>query len=427
VIRCGYDLFAEVEHLLSRGQPAEHAGTPTLDLHIALLRRWITAAHVRLLEILPVPAGCDFVACLTHDVDFLGIRRHRLDRTLCGFLWRATGGSLLDVVARRRSVGQMLRNWLAAFSLPLVHRGLIPDPWLPFDRYAAAEGDLRSTFFLVPFGGRAGCGRPADAADRRRAVPYGVADTRADIERLVARGDEIGVHGIDAWSDRDRARAEYDAVADAGAPGLLGIRMHWLYFDEDTPAILDGAGFDYDATIGYNDTIGFRAGTAQVFRPLSAERLLELPLLVQDTALLFRRRMHLREDEALRRIVDVVDTTRAVGGVATISWHERSLAPERQWDSLYRDVLDALRSRGAAVLRATDVVAWFRDRRSVDLEGVDLESVLRRLPEPDAEALAGSRRALRVRTHRAGAAPVDIAVGVGELQAVLSTSRVPAV
>ena len=53
VIRCGYDLFSEVKFLLLAGQPRERAGTPTLDLHISLVRRWIVTAGIPLWEIPP--------------------------------------------------------------------------------------------------------------------------------------------------------------------------------------------------------------------------------------------------------------------------------------------------------------------------------------------------------------------------------------
>ena len=43
----------------------------------------------------------------------------------------------------------------------------------------------------------------------------------------------------------------------------------------------------YDSTIGYNETVGYRAGTTQPYRPLAASRLLELPLHVMDTALFY--------------------------------------------------------------------------------------------------------------------------------------------
>ena len=41
--------------------------------------------------------------------------------------------------------------------------------------------------------------------------------------------------------------------------------MHWLYFGDDSPKTLEAAGFDYDSTCGYNDAVGYRAGTSQVF------------------------------------------------------------------------------------------------------------------------------------------------------------------
>ena len=101
VIRMGYDLFAEVEFLLSKGQPVENARFATLELHIALLRALILGASIPVLEISPTPAGYDFAVCLTHDIDFVGIRRHKFDHTLGGFLCRSTVGALRDFLKRR--------------------------------------------------------------------------------------------------------------------------------------------------------------------------------------------------------------------------------------------------------------------------------------------------------------------------------------
>src|SRR5881396_2073361 len=77
VLRLGYDLFQEVAFLLSVGQPVEQAQVPTLEIHIAMLREWILAAGISLLEIPPAPAGQSFMVSLTHDIDFIGIRRHK--------------------------------------------------------------------------------------------------------------------------------------------------------------------------------------------------------------------------------------------------------------------------------------------------------------------------------------------------------------
>jgi hypothetical protein len=400
VLRCGYGLFAEVEFLLSRGQPGEHGPTPTLDLHIELLRRWIVAADVPLVEIPPQPPGHPFIACLTHDIDFLGLRRHVLDRTLAGFLARATTGSLLDLLRGRRSLRQVLRNWAAVLSLPLVHAGLVRDPWRPFEQYPDVERELRSTYFVVPFRGRPGRAL-AGTADRRRAVGYDAREARLALRALHARGFEVALHGVDAWTDVPTGRAEREVIAEIVGGDVAGVRMHWLYLDDGSFAKLDAAGFAYDATVGYNDAVGFRAGTAQAFRPLSARNLLELPLHIQDTALFFPARMHLRDRAARVACGQVIARVAQLGGVLTISWHDRSLAPERQWDGLYRELLEDLRRRRAWVRPAREVVKFFAERRSVSLQGVDADAA--RLREVHALSRTGGDDAgaqLLLRLHR---------------------------
>ena len=98
--RIGYDLFCEVRTLLAAGQPPANANMPTLDLHIAFLRDLITGCGVPFAEIPPVPEGCRFIACLTHDVDHPSIRQHKWDHTTLGFLYRAVFGSLRDLHSR---------------------------------------------------------------------------------------------------------------------------------------------------------------------------------------------------------------------------------------------------------------------------------------------------------------------------------------
>src|SRR5262249_28238561 len=153
------------------------------------------------------------------------------------------------------------------------------------------------TYYFIPFKRRAGERVPgADAA--RRATAYDAADIRGTVLALAEAGCEVGVHGLDAWHDAVRGRLERERVAAISGQASRGIRMHWLLSDADTPAVLEQAGYTYDATAGYNDTVGYRHGTTQVFRPLSARRLLELPLHIQDGALFYPQKLDLSEREA---------------------------------------------------------------------------------------------------------------------------------
>lgn len=365
VWRIGYDLFQEVRHLLMVGQPAARACTPTLELHIDALRQLLIASDVPFVEVPPRPYGYDFICCLTHDVDFFGIKRHRFDWTLAGFVARASVGSLLDVLRGRRPVTQALRNWAALLSLPLVHLGVVRDFWQPFDSYSRADAGRRSTFYVIPRRGHAGIA-PDGTVNAQRAVRYQASDIRDAVRQLVERGDEVAVHGIDAWRDADAGRSELGEVTSITGQAEAGVRMHWLYFAPGSPPCLEAAGFRYDSTCGYNDAIGYRAGTSQVFRLPATRELLELPMTIMDSALFYARRMALAPREALRRCRVLVAQARRFGGTVVINWHDRSLAPERLWERSYQELLRTV-SAGDQTWFATasQAVAWFRWRRTI--------------------------------------------------------------
>lgn len=362
--RVGYDLFGEIRHLLTRGQPAAWAATPTLDMHIALLRYLLRQSGVPFVEIPPRPAGHDFVCCLTHDVDFFGIRRHVFDATLGGFVARASFGTLADLLRGRRSLADAARNWAAVLSLPLVLAGLLPDLWQPIDQYDSADRGRRATFFLVPFKDRPGVA-PDGRVEARRAVRYQASEVADELRAAAARGHELAVHGIDAWRDEDAGRAEMAQVAPLGGQTKAGVRMHWLYFAGNSPGRLEAAGFDYDSTCGYNDAVGYRAGTSQVFRLPGSERLMELPIAVMDTALFYPRRLDLARDEALDECRPILAHARRTGGTVVVNWHDRSLAPERLWGRAYNELLDEFERSAPWFATATEAVEWFRWRRSV--------------------------------------------------------------
>jgi len=373
VLRLGYDLFREVELLLSVGQPVENAQIPALEIHIAMLRDWILASGNGLLEIPPLPGGCRFAVCLTHDIDFIGIRNHKFDHTMWGFLYRATIGTLRDLARGRKSVAHVLKNWRAALSLPLVYLGWAKDFWLPFGWYLQVERNLSATYFLIPFKHRAGDRLSVPHASRRAAA-YDVGDLPEWVATLRQSGCELGVHGIDAWHNVERARAELRRVADLTGEKKIGIRMHWLLQEENTYRVLDEAGYAYDSTAGFNETVGYRSGTTQVFRPFGTRSLLELPMHIQDGALFYPQRLDLTDREAWAWCEAFLRNAAAFGGVLTILWHDRSHGPERFWGAFYTRLVEKLRSMNVWFGSAGEVVEWFRRRREVAFRASALTS-----------------------------------------------------
>ncbi len=407
VARIGYDLFAEIRLLLTVGQPDSNAATPALDLHIALLRDLIVKQGVPLLEIPPVPDGYRFIACLTHDADHPSLRLHGLDHTMWGFLYRAVVRSAAEAVRGRLPFGDMLRNWWAAAKLPFIHLGLAEDFWRDLSRYVQVEDGKPSTFFVIPFRGRPGLA-PDGVPRPKRAAAYGAADISGEIEKLTAAGCEIGLHGIDAWRDSSAAIVELEEVRRAsGGKRAGGVRMHWLYFQEDSPAALESAGASYDSTVGFNETVGFRAGTTQAYRPFGAKTLLELPLHIMDTALFYPAYLTLSQEEARRVASNIVDSAVRLGGCVTVNWHDRSIAPERLWGEAYRRLVGELMDKGAWFGTGENVTAWFRMRRAA----------FDRAPQSasQVEAAAGSLPGLQVRIYN-GPVPAEDMMAAGPIE-----------
>jgi peptidoglycan/xylan/chitin deacetylase (PgdA/CDA1 family) len=250
----------------------------------------------------------------------------------------------------------------AVFTLPLVFLGIHRDPWYQFDRCFELEGDSPSTFFFIPYKNRVGEGFK-EKRDKYRAAKYDVEDVYDILGDILARRCEAGVHGIDAWHSVMLGMNELDRLRAITGQQNIGIRMHWLCRNESTFRVLDQAGYHYDSTFGYNDSIGFRAGTAQVYMPFGVRQLLEIPLHIQDTALFNPGRMHATAWHAAQLCDQLIENVDKYKGVLTILWHQRSLGPERLWGNFYKMLIQKLRSKNAWLATAGGIVDWFQIRR----------------------------------------------------------------
>lgn len=242
VVRLGYDVFDEVQFLLSAGQPLKYGHIPTLEIHISMLRNWILEAGIPLIEIPPTPAGHRFVVCLANENDFAGLRNHR-------------------------------------------HK----------------------------------------------------------LRRRVTDTDDSGI-------DVEMPRPE------RGTKTLVE---------------LERAGYAYDAVSGYNETIGYRAGTTQVFRPLDALTLLKLPLHIQNGDGSDLQTLHVSEPEAVERWQMLIDNATKFGGVFTLLSNDKSEGPEWMSNDLYVSLLKTLKTQDVWFGSAAEVVGWFNTRRLVRFEAVE--------------------------------------------------------
>jgi hypothetical protein len=283
--------------------------------------------------------------------------------------------------------------------LPFVYLGLAKDFWRDFDdRYLELEKDLPSTFFVIPFKNYAGR-MPHGPAPAFRAARYEAQDIAETIQKLIAGGCEVGLHGIDAWLDGSKGREEVEEVRRLTGASEIGVRMHWLYQSQESAARMEEAGAGYDSTVGYNETVGYRSGATQVYKPLTAKRLLELPLHAMDTALFYPDHLGLSPRQAQTLLDQLRDNAIRFGGCLTINWHDRSLAPERLWGECYVGAVKDLGERNAWFATAGQAVAWFRKRRGAEFETDCARpgEVRVRVAANDGNALPG----LRLRIYRA--------------------------
>ncbi|MCK9630260.1 MAG: hypothetical protein M0R30_01345 [Methanoregula sp.] len=376
------DFLKKNSDLLNAGQ--QHLHEPVCDLLLDKIREELKK-YVILVEIPPVPWGYPYMVALTHDVDVTSVRDCRL----------VTVGYAAFQCILHGSVYAGLRLGLSRF-------GIGSDSWALFDRWKTFEDQLgvRSTFFFVPKKDD-----PGVRAHPYRAVGY---DLNMDVLRDLTQGGwEAGVHGIDNWTDSQRGKQEMAPISPCGK--IPGNRTHWLLFDQNSWKALDEAGYLYDTTFGYNDDAGFRAGTLQVYRPRTAQKLLELPLHIQDLGLFGKfcwattgnewvktPCLHLDAPAALTYCDRIFGFARKYGGAVTLLWHYENLTPPRDWSGTYAELVNRAQADGAWVTTAGSVVGWFEVRRKTGI-GYEMNNKLItiRICNPD----SGHQPPMRVRVH----------------------------
>jgi peptidoglycan/xylan/chitin deacetylase (PgdA/CDA1 family) len=327
-------------------------------------RRWDASwyrpvADERLIERFPNwreqitwPDGKRFAACLSHDIDSVQLdSRYELVRTA---LLLAQNANTLPKKLKHLASFTGLRRGPRKFDLFT--------PWIE----AEQNYGFRSTFFVFPTQVRKR--HVIDNVyhwDDRTFYRDEVCSVREIIRDLHKRGWEIGLHGsyLSPLSDELLAEQKADVERALGAE-IASSRQHNLHFDcKKTPALLEKVGLKVDSTLGSNRDIGFRAATSYPFRMWDWQsetwlRLVEIPLVLHDGALLRPDNLDLDPESAFavcRRLIDRVAQTR---GVVTLLWHpEKAALPE--WFTLYCRLLEYIHRQHGWGASARQIHDWW--------------------------------------------------------------------
>ena len=117
-----------------------------------------------------------------------------------------------------------------------------------------------------------------------------------------------------------------------------------------------------------------------------------------DTALFYLSYLGLSPAQARTVLNRMINNAVQFGGCLTINWHDRSLFPERLWETCYRDLVQDLKTRGAWFSTAGQAVTWFKKRRAAlfEVNRAGHDAIGAKITTNDGDDLPG----LQLRIHR---------------------------
>jgi len=276
------------------------------------------------------PNNAPYAVCLTHDVD--NVYKWWLKKTL----------SYLIRQRKIRAVGSSIGR---------------KEYW-NFEKIMDLEGKygVRSTFFFL--------------TTRRDFQPrYNLRRVKRVILNLDERGWEIGLHtGFDSYNNYEKILNEKRKIEKILGKPITGVRNHYLRFRApDTWSLQEKLGFGYDTTLGFRETVGFRAGIIHPYFPYdfkSDKRLniLELPMTFMDSTLFMA-------GDSQRTLEELIKTAKRWGGLIVVNWHQRTFDENdfQGYTDFYEKMLGIFKYDGAYIATCRDIANWWIMRKERSL------------------------------------------------------------
>ena len=247
---------------------------------------------------------------VSHDVDRPFAYDHsRFRDRVWAVRSHAKAGTLPPLLGSRRLNG-------AAASLGLPHH----DPFENFDWLMTTDeqyGHSATYYFLC--GGEAMLDARYDIDSPRM---------RALLRRVADRGHEIGIHGsYDTMDDAKLLASQIKrlsaALAKEGLSGqVVSGRQHYLRWRVPvTWCVAESVGLQFDSSVGFNQAIGFRAGTSFEYPVFDIDSRRVMPLRERPLHLMDRALAGLDQETALAQINGLRTEVRRHGGTLGVLWH----------------------------------------------------------------------------------------------------------
>jgi hypothetical protein len=250
-------------------------------------------------------ASCRHLIVNTHDVDFLPLDRMRSIK-------RLTKNAVISLVLGRSPL-QCARQLGQAVNTAVTSRNALDQ--MPALVQGESERSVGASFYFIT------------SNQHRRDSNYRLEEAHVEklLQDLVTKGMEVGIHGsytsFDAHGQLD---CEFARLRQLGFDPKGG-RQHWLRFTVSRLIQeVERAGAVYDASLGWVDQVGFRAGACFAFPPYNFESersasFLEIPLVIMDQALQESEKTEEKRYDAAAAIL-AMSRRYGWGGISLL-WH----------------------------------------------------------------------------------------------------------
>ena len=337
---------------------------PEVDLWMAERRTELR----RTTTLVPLwPEERRFAVCLTHDVDL--VSGQSTPRQVARYARAGLSPGVPEAGERLMRLARPSVRVARSMRSGIVRVPSMLDTLERSVALEAARGVVASYFFTAPpvGGSRYDCVYAPEDPCLFRGQRQRVADV---MRTLADEGFDVGLHGsYQGALEPGVLGAERETLETATGLQLTTTRQHFLRWDvRSTPRLQEAANLRIDSSLGFNRNVGFRAGTSLPFRHFDvtgaeALLLLEVPLVVQDVALLGAAGLALDLRLARRLVQQIFDSAAAVGGVVTLLFHPDKLV-QPDWLSLYEWSLGYAVEQHAWVTSLRRLGDWWQAREA---------------------------------------------------------------
>lgn len=206
-------------------------------------------------------------------------------------------------------------------------------------------------------------------------VDYDITNDKflAVFDEILKREFEIGLHAsYNAYLNKHHFVYEKQKIEDITKIKLKGLRHHYWHMRKDqlrTLRMHEFAGFEYDSSIAFNDSLGFRRNIALPYFPWDEGNgcklnIMELPVFCMDDHLFCRP---IEIYAAVDELKKFLETIKQLGGVGVIDWHVKSSYPKNSkylnWGKTYIKLLEHLSNESEIwVTSLGNISDWLKNR-----------------------------------------------------------------